>query len=73
MAETFVDSNHAPNFIIFGEIGVGKSSLINLIAGENLATASSGATLCTLDPTQYKVGLHDLKCGVNLYDMVSKR
>jgi len=73
MAETFVDSSHAPNFVIFGEMGVGKSSLINLIAGANLATVYSGATLCTLQSTEYKVKLHDLKCEVNLYDTVSKR
>jgi len=73
MAGTFADSSHAPNFIIFGEMGVGKSSLINLIAGENLAIASSGATSCTLQSTEYKVKLRDSQCEVNLYDTVSKR
>jgi len=72
MAGTFADSSHAPNFIIFGEMGVGKSSLINLIAGENLAIASSGATSCTLQSTEYKVKLHDSQW-VNLYDTVSER
>jgi putative ribosome biogenesis GTPase RsgA len=73
MAGTFVDSSHAPNFIIFGEMGVGKSSLINLIAGANLATASSGVTRCTLQSTEYKVRLHDSQYEVNLYDTVSER
>jgi len=73
MAGTFANSSHAANFIIFGEIGVGRSSLINLIAGEKLATTSSGATSCTLQSTKYKVKLHDCQCEVNLYDTVSKR
>jgi predicted GTPase len=75
MAGTFEDSSHAPapNFIIFGEIGVGKSSLINLIAGANLATVSSGVTCCTLQSTEFKVRLHDYQCEVNLYDTVRER
>jgi len=75
MAGTSADSSQAPtpNFIIFGEIGVGKSSLINLIAGANLATASSGVTCCTLQSTEHKVRLHDSQCEVNLYDTVSDK
>jgi len=73
MAGTFTDSSHAPNFIVFGEMGVGKSSLINLIAGKDLAIASSSATSCTLQSTEYKVKLHDSQYEVNLYDTVSKQ
>ena len=73
MAGTFTDSSHAPNFIIFGEMGVGKSSLINLIAGVNLATVSSGVTCCTLQSTEHKVRLHDSQCEVNLYDTISEK
>ncbi|OAX36697.1 hypothetical protein K503DRAFT_282925 [Rhizopogon vinicolor AM-OR11-026] len=39
------------NLIIFGEMGVGKSSLVNLIAGKLLAVASSGAISSSL-PTR---------------------
>ncbi|KAG1737388.1 P-loop containing nucleoside triphosphate hydrolase protein [Suillus lakei] len=33
--------------VIFGEAGAGKSSLVNLIAGKNMAETSSGAGGCT--------------------------
>lgn len=39
------------NFIIFGEMGVGKSALVNLIAGEQLSKTCSGAHSCTLEST----------------------
>ncbi|KAF8134421.1 P-loop containing nucleoside triphosphate hydrolase protein [Boletus edulis] len=48
-----------PNVLIVGETGVGKSSVINLIAGEKLADVSSSATGCTLDATSYDVVLTD--------------
>ncbi|KAF8134420.1 hypothetical protein EV363DRAFT_1562009 [Boletus edulis] len=48
-----------PNVLIVGETGVGKSSVINLIAGEKLADVSSSATGCTLDATSYNVVLTD--------------
>ena len=47
------------NVLIFGETGVGKSSIINLIAGEPLADISSGATVCTMEATSYDVVLAD--------------
>ena len=62
-----------PNFIIFGEMGAGKSSLINLIAGKEVANTSSGARSCTLKATEYTIRLPDSQCEVNLYDTVSKR
>ncbi|KAH7888938.1 hypothetical protein F5I97DRAFT_769309 [Phlebopus sp. FC_14] len=43
----------SPNVIIFGETGVGKSSLVNLIAGDPLADTSSGAAGCTLEAQSY--------------------
>ncbi|EGN95062.1 hypothetical protein SERLA73DRAFT_143102, partial [Serpula lacrymans var. lacrymans S7.3] len=45
----------AKNVIIFGETGAGKSSLINLIAGERVAETSSKAVGCTFDSQCYKV------------------
>lgn len=38
-----------PNVIIFGETGVGKSSLINMITGTESAAVSSAAIGCTFD------------------------
>ena len=78
MVPTSADANDAPvsapppNFIIFGEMGAGKSSLINLISGKDLAKTSSGAISCTLQSTEYKVWLPDSQCEVNLYDTASK-
>ncbi|KAI6044694.1 P-loop containing nucleoside triphosphate hydrolase protein [Pisolithus marmoratus] len=43
------------NVIIFGETGVGKSSLVNLITGSNQAATSSDAVACTERNQQYEV------------------
>ncbi|KAG8216990.1 kinase-like domain-containing protein, partial [Butyriboletus roseoflavus] len=43
------------NVVFFGEAGVGKSSVINLIVGHPIANVSSGAEPCTLDPCAYKI------------------
>ncbi|KAG1886636.1 hypothetical protein F4604DRAFT_1675516 [Suillus subluteus] len=59
-----------PNFIIFGEMGVGKSALVNLIAGDELAEISSGTQLCTLESTEYPVTFSDSQLNVNLFDTV---
>ncbi|KAG1731284.1 hypothetical protein EDB19DRAFT_1340567 [Suillus lakei] len=58
------------NFIIFGEAGVGKSSLVNLITGDQLAKSSSGAQSCTLQSTEYPVTFSDPQLNVNLFDTV---
>ncbi|KAG1809711.1 uncharacterized protein BJ212DRAFT_1379261, partial [Suillus subaureus] len=60
-----------PNFIIFGETGVGKSALVILIAGEELAKTFSGAQLCTLESTEYPVTFSDSRLNVNLFDTAS--
>ncbi|KAF9444547.1 hypothetical protein P691DRAFT_836518 [Macrolepiota fuliginosa MF-IS2] len=41
------------NVILFGESGAGKSSLVNLMCGNNHAAISSAANGCTLDATPY--------------------
>lgn len=61
---------HPQNFIVFGEMGVGKSSLINLIAGEQVAKSSSGIQPCNLESTEYSIRLSDPQLNVNLFDTV---
>ncbi|KIJ05125.1 hypothetical protein PAXINDRAFT_103900 [Paxillus involutus ATCC 200175] len=46
-------SKNIPNVIIFGETGVGKSSLINLIGGQKHAETSPDAQSCTFRHTEY--------------------
>ena len=48
-----------PNVLVVGETGVGKSSIINLIAGEELADVSSSASGCTMEATSYDIILSD--------------
>lgn len=56
------------NIVIFGETGSGKSSLVNLIVGQNVAKTSHGTDGCTLDSTLYETnaGQHRLR----IYDTV---
>ncbi|KAH7888939.1 hypothetical protein F5I97DRAFT_1828231 [Phlebopus sp. FC_14] len=54
----------AKNVVIFGECGVGKSSLINLIAGAPLAETSSGAMGCTFEYRRYLLTLDDQSFGI---------
>ncbi|KIJ67596.1 hypothetical protein HYDPIDRAFT_38087 [Hydnomerulius pinastri MD-312] len=57
------------NIILFGETGVGKSSVINLISGMPVAKVSSDVDGCTMDSRDY---IFDLKDGtkVNIWDTV---
>ncbi|KAG6333251.1 hypothetical protein ID866_5846, partial [Astraeus odoratus] len=50
----------AINIILFGELGVGKSSVVNLIAGESVAEISADALGCTLSSKEHEftVGPH---------------
>ncbi|KAH7928932.1 hypothetical protein BV22DRAFT_166530 [Leucogyrophana mollusca] len=57
-----------PNIVIFGETGVGKSSLVNLIAARKVARTSSSATGCTLDAKKHIVEIN--KHRFCLYDTV---
>jgi GTPase Era involved in 16S rRNA processing len=43
------------NVIVFGETGAGKSSLINLIVGKDVAEISSKAMGCTFESKSYEV------------------
>jgi len=44
-----------PNIIIFGETGAGKSSIVNLLAGEDVAKTTSTSTGSTFETTCYPV------------------
>ncbi|KIK90540.1 hypothetical protein PAXRUDRAFT_676422 [Paxillus rubicundulus Ve08.2h10] len=68
------------NIILFGETGVGKSSVINLLAGRKVADFSSNAMGCTMSSTRHTfsvegrkfnvwdtVGLEEPELGVNGY------
>jgi hypothetical protein len=54
----------SPNTIIFGETGVGKSSIINLIAGQKLAHTSGDALGCTFQHRRYIVTLDGMSCAL---------
>ncbi|KAM6494048.1 P-loop containing nucleoside triphosphate hydrolase protein [Amanita muscaria] len=49
-----------PNVIIFGETGGGKSSIINLLAGANVAATSSGSVGCTFRSNAYNVSIEGM-------------
>ena len=69
------------NVILFGETGVGKSSIINLMAGAEVAKTSSNLEGCTLQAEKYSftlpgemllriydtVGLNESEMGVNTF------
>ncbi|EGN95024.1 hypothetical protein SERLA73DRAFT_61442, partial [Serpula lacrymans var. lacrymans S7.3] len=52
------------NIIIFGGTGAGKSSLINLISGRNVAGTSGGAHGCTMESRSY-----DIQIGENNFQI----
>ncbi|KZP32052.1 hypothetical protein FIBSPDRAFT_925456 [Athelia psychrophila] len=56
-----------PNIIVFGQTGSGKSSLINLIAGKDVAQTSSDLTKCTFDSQPYHIEV-DESLTVTLWD-----
>ncbi|KAF9222609.1 P-loop containing nucleoside triphosphate hydrolase protein [Gyrodon lividus] len=74
------NSKDSLNVILFGETGVGKSSVINLIAGKQVANVSPDVDGCTMDFKDYvipvegrvvniwdTVGLEEPEMGVNGY------
>ncbi|KAG2121399.1 hypothetical protein BD769DRAFT_1608878 [Suillus cothurnatus] len=60
---------HAKNIVIFGAMGAGKSSLINLIADQNVAKTGSDLKRCTLKWTKYELPkLFDGGMQCNIFD-----
>jgi len=49
-----VDTNQR-NVVIFGQTGAGKSSILNMLAGEKVATVSGGASGCTSSNQSYPI------------------
>ncbi|KIK99092.1 hypothetical protein PAXRUDRAFT_30732 [Paxillus rubicundulus Ve08.2h10] len=47
------------NVVFIGDIGAGKSSIINLIADANLARTSNDAAACTTEIVYYEVTIRD--------------
>ncbi|KIK76433.1 hypothetical protein PAXRUDRAFT_170015 [Paxillus rubicundulus Ve08.2h10] len=79
LAPCHVASNHL-HIMLFGETGVGKSSLINLLAGWHIADVSPDSGTCTLAAKEYQfqfgpttirlwdtVGLEEPERGANGY------
>ena len=76
-----VSATRRRNVILFGETGVGKTSIINLIAGAEVAKTSSNPEGCTLQAEKYlftlpgkmslciydTVGLNESEIGVNTF------
>ena len=60
----------AKNVIIFGETGIGKSSVINLMAGSDVAETSSNLEGCTLQATEYSFILSSPKMLLRVFDTV---
>ncbi|KAF8441400.1 P-loop containing nucleoside triphosphate hydrolase protein [Boletus edulis BED1] len=61
-----LEINKGRNIVIFGDSGVGKSSLINMLAGRKTAETSNGVLGCT-----FQSHLHTITIGgekVNLWD-----
>jgi hypothetical protein len=48
-----------PNILIFGETGTGKSSLINMLAGNEIAGVSSDALGCTFGSQMHEAVIND--------------
>ncbi|KAG8217014.1 hypothetical protein J3R82DRAFT_7328 [Butyriboletus roseoflavus] len=49
--------DHATNIVVYGETGVGKSHVINLIAGQELAHTSNEVVGCTFQHQRHNVKL----------------
>ncbi|CAA7262630.1 unnamed protein product [Cyclocybe aegerita] len=45
------------NVVLFGESGAGKSSILNMLLGTNVAAVSGGATGCTFESTGYDISI----------------
>jgi len=58
------------NIIIFGRTGAGKSSVVNLMAGEERAKTSNGMQRCTECWTKHSITLQDGRYSYNMFDTI---
>ena len=56
------------NIIVFGEAGAGKSSIVNMILGQNVAKVSASIESCTLRNDAFPVTIGNIT--FNIYDTV---
>ncbi|KAF8645358.1 hypothetical protein AX16_007861 [Volvariella volvacea WC 439] len=56
------------NVLIFGQTGTGKSSLVNMIAGQDIAETSSSALGCTFGSRPYDISLSVNTRPIRLWD-----
>ncbi|KAG1723939.1 P-loop containing nucleoside triphosphate hydrolase protein [Suillus lakei] len=54
--------------VIFGEAGAGKSSLVNLIAGTNMAVTASSVVGCTTRTNEHEILIQNEMLKVKLFD-----
>ena len=54
------------NVVIFGESGAGKSSVVNMLLGKNMAPTSSGLSGCTFSSANYGIWIRDSQ--YSIYD-----
>ncbi|KAF8438642.1 P-loop containing nucleoside triphosphate hydrolase protein, partial [Boletus edulis BED1] len=61
----------ARHIVLFGECGVGKSSIINAIVGQSVAKTSNDVLGCTDENASYTVTLRpDTEIKINLWDTI---
>ncbi|KAH7910733.1 hypothetical protein BJ138DRAFT_71549 [Hygrophoropsis aurantiaca] len=61
-------NSRSRNIVIFGETGAGKSSLVNMIVGSEVAATSPHTFACTLDARDYEISIGTQK--YRIYDTV---
>ncbi|KAG2130589.1 P-loop containing nucleoside triphosphate hydrolase protein [Suillus cothurnatus] len=65
---TTAASNKHANIVLFGQAGAGKSSLVNLMAGMDVADTSNDAKSCTLHWQEYPIQFEG--ASYNVFDTV---
>ncbi|KAF9441410.1 hypothetical protein P691DRAFT_791374 [Macrolepiota fuliginosa MF-IS2] len=61
ISESLVASDHrddTPNIILFGETGVGKSSVVNMLSEKDVAVVSNDVTGCTFGSVDYGININ---------------
>ncbi|KAL4079872.1 P-loop containing nucleoside triphosphate hydrolase protein [Scleroderma yunnanense] len=59
-----MESARSINVIVFGETGVGKSSVVNLIAGRPVAEVSPDVAGCTMESKEYKFNVDTMDLSI---------